>query len=154
MATAFIMKGIIVSLIFCPNWPAGTPWRSRSNSVTSASSKLVTCGIVEAARVIWSAMVRRMREIFSTRTGPQASEPDSPDGTAGCKAGADDSDVAAGDRGAVAAGAGAGDGGKTGEAAGAACEAGREEPGEAAPISSGVMRPYFPLPATARRSIP
>ncbi len=63
----------MVSLTFWPSCPAGTPWRSRSSSVTSASSKLVTCGIVAADRAICSAIVRRMRESFSTRTGPQAS---------------------------------------------------------------------------------
>ena len=46
--------------------------------MTSASSKLVTWGMVAAERTICSAIVRRMREIRSRRTGPQASWPGSP----------------------------------------------------------------------------
>ena len=42
----------------------------RSNSVTSASSKLVTWGIVLADLVIWAAMVRRILDIGSRRTWP------------------------------------------------------------------------------------
>ena len=44
--------------------------RIRSSSVTSASSKLVTCGMVLADLTICAAMVRRIFDIRSRRTGP------------------------------------------------------------------------------------
>ena len=47
----------------------------------SASSKLVTCGMIEADFAICAAMVRRILGIFSRRIWPQTSRPGSPGGT-------------------------------------------------------------------------
>ena len=63
-------NGIAVSLTVGPRYAGGIVLRIRSKSVTSASSKLVTCGMVLADLTIWAAMVRRIADIRSRRTWP------------------------------------------------------------------------------------
>ena len=88
----------------------------------SASSKLVTWGMVLADLVMWLAIVRRIWEMRSRRTGPHGSSPGSPGGTTNW----------GGNTAAGAAGGGAGADAAVGAAA--------------ARTSSGVIRPWEPDP--------